>query len=82
KGQSLSNREFGGTSAAAPHAAGIYGLFLLSRLIANPDYLETHDAAEALLDFMSVSIDPERPTPGIGDGARFVNADRATGAQP
>ncbi|MCA9699881.1 MAG: hypothetical protein KC431_20315 [Myxococcales bacterium] len=82
EGRSLSEREFGGTSAAAPHAAGIYGLFLLSRLIVDPNYLATHDAAEALLDFMSVSIDPERPTPGIGDGARFVNADRATGAQP
>lgn len=73
---------FGGTSAAAPQAAAIVGLFLVSKALANPSYFDTHAAVDALPELLRVATDPARPTPGIGDGTSFVNAELAVGVAP
>lgn len=74
----LSGRVYGGTSAANPHAAGIYAQFLLARIWDNPDYLDTTEPESALQEFLDVAIDNGRPTPGMGDGSVFLDAASAT----
>lgn len=75
RGMSLKN--LGGTSAATPLAAGGFGLFLLSRIASDPDFMNDTTAAERRQLFLDVSRDPNQPTPTIGDGTSFMNVKNA-----
>ncbi len=67
-----------GTSCAAPHAAGIYAQFLLARILHDPNYLGNTGPEDAIQEFLEISTDPGRPTPGMGDGTVFLDAAKAT----